>query len=148
MIQKRLDEYTGEHLTKDANLANIMAILKENMVDINWVGIYVCDNENQVLNLSHFQGKPAVAQIKYTDGVCGRCVREEQTIVIQDVHSCPEHIVCDIDSRSELVTPIFDQTGKMYGVLDVDASIKSRFTEVDQKIFEYITNYISKLIFK
>lgn len=148
MIKKRLEEYTGEHLTDEANLANIMAILKENMVDINWIGLYICNDQKQLLTLSHFQGKPAVPEIKYTDGVCGQCVRSQETVVVQDVHACPDHIVCDINSRSELVTPIFDPNGNMYAVLDVDAPIKARFTEVDIKIFEYIASYITNLILK
>ncbi len=146
IIKKGLNDYTSEKYQLISNMANISAIVKENMPDLNWVGFYLCNDEKQRLELNTFQGKRAVVEIDYNDGICGRCVREQQTIVVQDVHECEEHIICDIESRSEIVVPIFNQAGELFGVLDVDAPIKARFSEIDQIILEYIAKYISTLI--
>ncbi len=146
LIKKRLDEYTSKENNLDSNLANIIAILMENVNDLNWVGLYMCNDELQEMHVSHFQGKPAVNKISYNNGVCGQCARERKTIIVRDVHECPDHIVCDVESRSELVVPIFNPDGSLFAVLDVDSPIKNRYSEIDIKIFEYIALYIQELI--
>ena len=49
-----------------------------------------------------------------------------------DVHEFDGHIACDVDSRSELVVPLF-RDGRLLGVLDLDSPRTGRFGEHDEK---------------
>lgn len=111
------------------NLANISALLKQHLPDINWVGFYLLHN-NELL-LSSFQGLPACTRIAMGKGVCGTAATTLQTQLVPDVDQFPGHIVCDSASRSEIVIPMI-LNGKLLGVLDIDAPILNRFTDEDK----------------
>jgi GAF domain-containing protein len=111
------------------NLANVSALLKQHLPDINWVGFYLaCGDE---LLLSSFQGLPACTRIKFGKGVCGTAAETMKTQLVADVDQFPGHIVCDGASRSEIVVPlILDH--KLIAVLDVDSPSLNRFDEMDK----------------
>jgi GAF domain-containing protein len=113
-----------------ANMANISALLFENLSDINWVGFYrLIDNQ---LVIGPFQGKTACNRIAIGKGACGTCIEIKETIIVDDVHDFKGHIICDSDSKSEIVLPLFNKT-EIIGVLDIDSPIYNRFN-VDDKI--------------
>ncbi|MCD8131552.1 MAG: GAF domain-containing protein [Lachnospiraceae bacterium] len=111
-----------------AALANTSALMALYLKDINWAGFYLLKNKELILG--PFQGKPAVARIQIGDGVCGTAVRERAQQRVDDVHSCCNHIACDLNSSSEIVTPIFVQD-QIFGVIDVDSPLPARFDEED-----------------
>lgn len=113
---------------KTANLANIAAILWQNMPGINWVGFYLMENGGLVLG--PFQGKPARVEIPVGQGVCGTAVAQDRPQIVADVHCFPGHIACDCMSQSELVIPIH-QNGAVAAVLDIDSPSPNRFTQAD-----------------
>ncbi len=51
---------------------------------------------------------------------------------MEDVHEFPGHIACDSASESEIVLPI-RQNGEIIGVLDIDSTVRGRFSEDDEK---------------
>lgn len=116
-----------------ANLANASALIFHALPEVNWVGFYLFKNAELVLG--PFQGKLACTRIKLGRGVCGTAARELKTQLVPDVEAFPGHIACDSASRSEIVIPIM-VAGKLYGVLDIDSPVKSRFDLVDQKYLE------------
>ena len=89
------------------------------------------------LVLGPFQGKPACTHIPLGDGVCGTAASTLQTQRVPDVHAFPGHIVCDVDSRSELVVPLL-VNNELVGVLDIDSPLLSRFAENDQRGIEAV----------
>ena len=64
--------------------------------------------------------------------MCGTTVVEGKSIVVQDVHAFPGHIACDVNSRSELVVPVFAQ-GQIIGVFDLDSPLIGRFEHAHQR---------------
>jgi GAF domain-containing protein len=112
-----------------AAASNFVALLYNAIEDINWLGIYVLRGDELVLG--PFQGKPACVHIALDEGVCGVAASTLQTQRVADVHAFPGHIVCDVDSRSELVVPLLVH-GKLVGVLDIDSPVTRRFTQEDQ----------------
>ncbi len=116
-------------------LANTSAYLNEILTDINWVGFYLYKNGNLILG--PFQGKVACISIPLNKGVCGYCATSRKPIIVDDVHQFEGHITCDSASQSEMVLPILINN-ELYGVLDIDAPIKNRFTLEDQAICEKI----------
>lgn len=120
-------------------LANSSAFIIQNFNDISWAGFYLYKNNELVLG--PFQGKIACTNIPLDKGVCGLAARTKQTIIVENVHEFSGHIACDSASNSEIVIPIFKDC-QLYGVLDLDSTSFSRFSEKDQYIFEKIVNIL------
>jgi L-methionine (R)-S-oxide reductase len=127
-----------------SNLSNFTAVLKQTFDKINWVGFYLFDGEK--LYLGPFQGKVACAQIELGKGVCGSAASSLKTIIVPDVNKFPGHIVCDSDSKSEIVIPLI-KNDKLLGVLDIDSASLNEFDETDKKYLEYICNFLTEEIF-
>lgn len=111
-----------------ANLANISALLFNEMPDLNWSGFYLL--KQQQLVLGPFQGKPACVRIDIGKGVCGTAVATGEIQVVPDVHEFPGHIACDSASNSEIVFPLRVRK-EIIGVLDIDSPLLSRFDQAD-----------------
>lgn len=121
-----------------ANAANISALLFNALNDVNFAGVY--RYENNELILGPFQGKPACVHIAIGKGVCGTAAKEKQTQIVKNVHEFAGHIACDSDSNSEIVVPIFNRNGALWGVFDFDSTKVAYFNELDQKYLEEISN--------
>ena len=78
-----------------------------------------------------FQGKPACVSIEMGKGVCGAAAASRAAMRVDDVEAFDGHIACDADARSELVVPLV-KNGELLGVLDVDSSLKGRFSDEDE----------------
>jgi GAF domain-containing protein len=111
-----------------ANTANFSSLVFNSMPGLNWAGFYFLKGDELVLG--PFQGKPACIRIKKGRGVCGSTVVKGETIVVADVHAFPGHIACDVNSRSELVVPVFAKGG-IIGVFDLDSPLPNRFDQTD-----------------
>ena len=131
--------------TPISQLANTSALLNVYLENINWVGFYLFDG-NQLI-LGPFQGLPACTQIAMGKGVCGTSAIKQEVIRVEDVHLFPGHIACDGASQSEIVLPIIINN-QLFGVLDIDSPIKSRFSIDDEiglkKVVDIIQRYIKQ----
>lgn len=125
------------------NLANMSAIIMENIPDLNWVGFYLYNGEK--LYLGPFQGKAAVTLIEMGKGVCGTSAIKRETIIVDDVHQFPGHIVCDCDSNSEIVIPII-KNNQLFGVLDIDSPKINRFDEVLKNDLEKLVKLLVDIL--
>lgn len=116
-----------------ANLANVAAALKETF-GFFWVGFYRVVGDELVLG--PFQGPVACMRIRKGRGVCGTAWQEARTLVVPDVDAFPGHIACSSLSRSEIVVPLMDGAGEVWGVLDIDSSELNTFDDVDARFLE------------
>ncbi len=114
-IEVRLER--GGDLVGD--LGNVAAVLKKRL-SFFWVGFYFYI-ENHLI-LGPFQGTPACVFLSMEKGVCAACVKKKETLLVPDVSQFPGHVPCDVDSKSEIVVPLFDEEGELRGVLDVDSN--------------------------
>lgn len=130
-----------EEVNPVGSCANVSAAIMHAVPDLNWVGFYFDDGK--MLRLGPFQGKPACTEIAYERGVCGAAFSQRKTLMVNDVHSFPDHIVCDSASRAEIVVPLYWQN-TVVGVLDIDSPVKDRFSEDDRKLFENMGALISQ----
>ena len=126
-----------------ANLANVAALIFNSVDDISWAGFYILQGNKLVLG--PFQGKLACIEIPLGRGVCGTAAFEDRVVAVDDVHSFPGHIACDPDSRSELVVPLH-KDGKVFGVLDLDSTVKGRFTDEDSRTFSALAAVIEEIL--
>jgi L-methionine (R)-S-oxide reductase len=118
-----------------AAAGNFVALLYHALDEINWLGIYVLRGDELVLG--PFQGKPACVHIALDEGVCGAAASTRETQRVADVHAFPGHIVCDPESRSELVVPLVVHD-RLIGVLDIDSPVTRRFSQTDQEGVELL----------
>jgi len=123
-----------------SNLSNLTAALKQTFDKISWVGFYIF--EERKLYLGPFQGKVACTSIEPGKGVCGTSAVNKESIIVADVDKFPGHIVCDTDSKSEIVVPIINKDGSLYGVLDLDSTEYSAFNDIDKKYLEEISVFL------
>jgi GAF domain-containing protein len=118
-----------------AIMANVAAAIHEAM-GFFWTGFYrVVDDE---LLLGPFQGPVACMHIGFGRGVCGTAWKQRETIVVPDVEQFPGHIACSSLSRSEIVVPLFDKTGAVSAVLDIDSKDLATFDDTDRVYLEKI----------
>lgn len=124
-------------------LSNFTAVLKEAFNKISWIGFYLLKGNK--LYLGPFQGKIACSVIEIGKGVCGTAVSKKETIIVENVHEFSNHIVCDANSKSEIVIPL--KKGKeIFGVLDLDSYQYSAFNNVDKEYLEYLCSLIAEKI--
>ncbi len=116
-------------------MANISAAIR-NRLGYFWIGFYVV--KDSALQLGPFQGDVACYRIPFGKGVCGTAWEREETIIVEDVEEFPGHIACSSLSRSEIVVPIKDTTGKVWAVLDIDSTNLAEFDETDKEGLEQI----------
>ncbi|MDD8018377.1 MAG: GAF domain-containing protein [Bacteroidota bacterium] len=128
-----------------ANMANIVAALKQRFTYYSWAGFYLWDSKKSELVLGPFQGKIACTRIAIGKGVCGTAAHEKKTIVVSNVNEFRGHIFCDGDSKSEIVVPIIGDT-KLFGVLDVDSHSYNSFDDTDKKYLEQLITLTQKKI--
>lgn len=110
-------------------------ILKRCIPYYFWVGFYF-PKENH-LELGPSRGPPVCNQIPYT-GVCGKVAKTKRAVIVPDVDEFPGHVVCDPRSKSEISLPVFNSTGSLIAVFDVDSEEQGSFDETDQKWLQKI----------
>ena len=104
-----------------------------------WCGFYEVDPlKSNELVVGPYQGTLGCMRIAFGKGVCGAAAQKRETIIVPDVHAFPGHIACDSRSNSEIVVPVFDPSGALVAVLDVDSTAFAAFDEVDAAGLETI----------
>lgn len=136
----QIEALIGNEVDLVANLANIVAVLKE-AFGFFWVGFYLKKHDQLVLG--PFQGSLACTRIDLDKGVCGHAYTTKKTIVVPNVDEFPGHIACASASRSEIVVPIFSEQGSVEAVLDVDSDRLNDFSQDDAAGLEAIAEIIS-----
>lgn len=143
-VLARLREVASAPNAKERLPFEVVHILKNNYPYYDWVGIYNLE-EDDTLVLGPFLGKPSPhTRIKTDSGICGAAVREEQTIIIDDVNADPRYLACSLETKSEIVVPIF-KNGVVVGEIDIDSHKQAAFTEVDRKLLEEIAVILSQV---
>ena len=118
-----------------ANMANLSALLFNQLDNLNWAGFYILRQDELVLG--PFQGQVACVRIPVGKGVCGAAVATGKVQLVADVHQFAGHIACDSASNSEIVIPI-RHADEVIAVLDIDSPLLNRFDEEDQAGLEQI----------
>ncbi len=120
-----------------ARMATVASMLADAFDDYFWTGFYLVDSvRNRELVVGPYQGTLGCLRIAFGRGVCGAAAETGRTQIVEDVHAFPGHIACDGRSESEIVVPVFDASGALIAVFDVDATRKAAFDAVDAEALE------------
>lgn len=108
-----------------------------------WTGFYRVVKPG-LLRVGPYQGTLGCLDIEFGRGVCGTAAAERRTVVVPDVARYPGHISCDPRAKSEIVVPVFDPTGSLLAVLDIDSSRRSAFDHEDVDGLERVTRWFAR----
>ena len=122
-----------------ARMATVASMLAASFDTYFWTGFYVVDpDKERELVVGPYQGTLGCLRIAFGRGVCGAAAETGQTQLVQDVEAFPGHIACDSRSKSEVVVPVRDASGRLIAVLDVDSDQLAAFDAVDAEWLERI----------
>ncbi|MGB0440426.1 MAG: GMC oxidoreductase, partial [Paracoccaceae bacterium] len=94
----------------------------------DWTGFYRVVRP-ELLKIGPYQGGHGCLVIPFSRGVCGAAARSGQIQLVADVDAFPGHIACASSTRSELVLPVWNSSGGLLAVFDLDS---------DQEIIEFM----------
>jgi len=143
-----LDSLAISATSTDALMKSIVALLHEKLTRYNWVGFYMLEKEGDrdVLVLGPFKGTMTPhTRIPLNQGICGAAASTGKTIVVDDVKSDSRYLACSLETKSEIVVPVFVR-GKVAGELDIDSHFLAAFGPDDRKLCEHAAALLGKFI--
>jgi len=153
MPAARIDEVRDEvsALAQSAHNAQelmqrMVKLLHERMLKYNWVGFYLLEPgaEPPMLVLGAFEGAVTPhTRIPLDQGICGAAASCGRTVVVDDVRKDPRYLACSLETKSEIVVPIF-ANGKVVGELDIDSHFSAAFTPEHQDLVQYCAIQVGK----
>jgi GAF domain-containing protein len=145
-VRKAADRLSSEARSADQLMENISLLLNKQMLKYNWVGFYMLEAgaSPPALVLGRFQGAMTVhTRIGLNQGICGAAASSGKTVVVDDVKKDPRYLACSIETKSEIVVPIFVH-GKVAGELDIDSHFLAAFGDEDRELVEYCAQLVGK----
>lgn len=107
----------------------------------DWVGFYR-NVGDRMLKIGPFQGGHGCLTIPYGKGVCGAVASSETALNVPDVDAFSSHIACSSSTRSELVLPVFNRSGSLIAVFDIDSDRPAAFLPEDQDHLQSILDAV------
>jgi GAF domain-containing protein len=147
LVKKEIDHLASTALSAEDLMRGIVKKLNERMLKYNWVGFYMLENapgQPPVLLLGPFVGAMTPhTRIPLNQGICGAAASSGKTVVVHDVASDPRYLACSIETKSEIVVPVFVRS-KVVGELDIDSHFPAAFGPEDQELVEYCARLLGK----
>jgi len=143
-----LDKLAQTSTSAEALMKGIVALLHEKLTRYNWVGFYMLEKEGDrdMLVLGPFKGTMTPhTRIPLHQGICGAAASTGKTIVVDDVNSDPRYLACSLETKSEIVVPVFVR-GKVAGELDIDSHFLAAFGPDDRKLCEHAATVLGKYL--
>jgi L-methionine (R)-S-oxide reductase len=96
------------------------------------------------LQLGQFVGSMTPhTRIRLNQGICGAAASTGKTVVVDDVNLDPRYLACSIETKSEIVVPIFVR-GEVVGELDIDSHFPAAFTAEDRVLVEHCAELVGR----
>src|SRR5690242_11250304 len=111
-VRKDLDRLIQGATSTHQLMSEIVSLLHERVDSYNWVGFYMVerqpDGQPPMLVLGPFRGAPTPhTRIPLNQGICGAAASTGMTVVVDDVAGDPRYLACSIETKSEIVVPIY-----------------------------------------
>ncbi|MCW1963064.1 GAF domain-containing protein [Chryseobacterium viscerum] len=146
-LKKRLSSIleSPKHNTEE-KLEKVCHLLDQEISYFNWTGFYFKNGDKEELILGPYVGAPTDHTIiPYGKGICGQVAVSNETFVVPDVNEESNYLSCSIDTKAEIVVPIF-KDGKNVGQIDIDSHTVDPFTNEDRELLEWLCNEVSKVL--
>ena len=138
-VRKEVSNLAQALPTAQALMQAMVKLLHDRMLKYNWVGFYMLEPGAQppMLVLGAFEGAMTPhTRIPLNQGICGAAAASGQTVVVDDVSKDPRYLACSLETRSEIVVPVFAH-GKVVGELDIDSHFPAAFTLEHQGLVQH-----------
>ena len=146
-VMKEIRRMAGEAASAADLQRRMVDFLHNRFPDYNWVGFYMLDpNDPAMLVLGPYAGAPTPhTRIPITQGICGAAVAQRGTVVVDDVSSDPRYLSCSIETKSEIVVPIYADA-KIVGEIDIDSHRHGAFGSDDRIFLEDCAELVGRFI--
>src|ERR1700734_827179 len=127
-------------------MQEVCQLLHERMLKYNWVGFYMLEPgaKPPMLVLEAFVGAMTPhTRIPLNQGICGAAASSGKTIVVDDVSKDPRYLACSLETKSEIVVPVFVKD-QVAGELDIDSHFPAAFGVEDQRLVQYCAELVGK----
>jgi len=138
-VCNEISELAERSANADDLMRKMVKLLRERMLKYNWAGFYMLEPGTQppVLVLGAFDGATTPhTRIPLNQGICGAAASSGKTIVVDDVSKDPRYLACSLETKSEIVVPIFIH-GKIAGELDIDSHFPAAFNAEDKTLVQH-----------
>jgi GAF domain-containing protein len=145
-IRNELTQVAQAVPTAQELMQAMVKLLHDRMLKYNWVGFYMLEPgaKPPMLVLGEFQGAITPhTRIPLNQGICGAAASSGQTVVVDDVSRDPRYLACSLQTRSEIVVPVFVH-GTVVGELDVDSHFAAAFTLEHQDLVQHCARLVGK----
>ena len=146
-LVSELDALAKSAVSAEGLMKSIVALLHEKLTKYNGVGFYMLEKEGgDVLVLGPFKGTVTPhTRIPLNQGICGAAASSGKTIVVDDVNADARYLACSIETKSEIVVPVFVR-GKVAGELDIDSHFRAAFGDEDRKLCEHAAAVLGRFL--
>jgi L-methionine (R)-S-oxide reductase len=141
-----LDALARGASTASELMDSMAGVLHETLNNYNWVGFYMLENDGgeDVLVLGPFRGAATPhTRIPLNQGICGAAASSGETVVVDDVGSDSRYLACSLETKSEIVVPIFAGS-KVVGELDIDSHVPAAFGSEDRLLCEHAARLVGR----
>src|SRR6202046_3819472 len=145
-IRNELTQVAQAVPTAQELMQAMVKLLHDRMLKYNWVGFYMLEPgaKPPMLVLGEFQGAMTPhTRIPLNQGICGAAASSGKTVVVDDVRKDPRYLACSLETKSEIVVPIFVR-GKVMGELDIDSHFPAAFTAEHQELVKHCAALVGK----
>ena len=111
-----------------------------------WAGVYeVKENEIKMVSCAG-RSEPLIPSFPKDKGLNGRAVMQRRTVIVNDIDKDEDYLLTFTNTKSEIVVPVFDRTGKqIVGTIDVEGEKTNAFSDDDVQFLEDCAKKISGL---
>ena len=126
---------------------DMVEAMAKHLPHFNWTGFYMLDpSDSTMLVLGPFVGAPTPhVRIPVSQGICGAAVEAGETVIVDDVGSDPRYLSCSIETKSEIVVPIY-AGGNVVGEIDIDSHAAAAFKDDDRVFLEETARMVGRYI--
>jgi len=149
-LRNEITALAGAAPTSKELMEGVCKLLHERMLKYSWVGFYMLEPgaKPPVLVLETFVGAMTPhTRIPLNQGICGAAASSGKTIVVDDVSKDPRYLACSLETKSEIVVPVFVNR-EVVGELDIDSHFPAAFALEDQKLVQYCAEIVGQKLAK
>lgn len=145
-LKKRLSIILESPQDTNVKLLKICQVLDKEISYYNWTGFYFKNGDKDELILGPYVGAETDHTIiPFGKGICGQVAVSGETFVVPDVWAQDNYLSCSIDTKAEIVVPIF-KNGENIGQIDIDSHEKDPFTKEDEELLNWLCEEVAKVL--
>ena len=111
-----------------------------------WAGVYDVKEDEIKIVACAGRSEPLIPSFPKDKGLNGRAVMQRKTVIVNDIDKDEDYLLTFTNTKSEIVVPVFDKTGKqIVGTIDVEGEKTNAFGDDDVNFLEDCARKISEL---